>query len=322
MQPAVTQTSRSAQEQPARATTRWIKSGVVPGRYGSSRRRVTESTWVACAISLLTHTILLLILAAWILSHSRAESGLSIDSRLGADADETDSLDSVVFETPQAQSAESSHELATVEVPVTAAGLSDAANDSAPLELAGFASIPGEDKGQAGGRRGAGSIGFFGERASGSSFVFIVDSSGSMEGSRFARAVEELNRAIGQLRIKQQFYVIFYNDEAVPLFSPNSRNRMYRASGKNRRRAKKWIGLQQAGGGTEPEAAIHQALRLKPDVIFFLSDGEVPRTTRTVATEFNHFGTIINTIAFQFRGGEAILKGIAEDNQGNYRFVE
>jgi len=322
MQPAVTRTARSAPEPPIRATTRWIKNGVEPDGHGSSRKHPSESAWVACAISLLTHLILLLILAAWIVSHSRAESGLAIDSRLGADEEGLDSLDSAVFETPQSQLSESSQELALVNTPVTAVEFSDAARESRPLEMAGFASMRGQGKGQGGGELGAGSIGFFGERASGSSFVFIVDSSGSMEGSRFARAVEELNRAIGQLRIKQRFFVIFYNDEAIPLFSPRSRSHMYLATKKNRRRATKWIGLQQAGGGTEPEDAIHQALRLKPDVIFFLSDGEVPRTTRTIATEFNHFGTIINTIAFQFRGGEAILKGIAEDNQGNYRFVE
>jgi hypothetical protein len=64
------------------------------------------------------------------------------------------------------------------------------------------------------------------------------------------------------------------------------------------------------------------ALEMKPDVIFFLSDGAFVRTARTVAKEANRHGTIIHTIAFEYDGGQVLLKGIAEDNHGRYRFVK
>ncbi len=89
-----------------------------------------------------------------------------------------------------------------------------------------------------------------------------------------------------------------------------------------RKRASRWIKNQRASGGTRPEEAVRIALALKPDVIYLLTDGEIPAETREVAHDFNLYDSVIHTIAFQTRSGEAILKGIAKDNHGRYRFVE
>jgi len=74
--------------------------------------------------------------------------------------------------------------------------------------------------GQGGGGPGGPGIGFFGSQAAGNSFVYVVDMSGSMQGGRFDRAISELIRSIGQLKTGQKFYVVFFNDQPLPLYAP------------------------------------------------------------------------------------------------------
>ena len=58
---------------------------------------------------------------------------------------------------------------------------------------------------------------FFGIRAQGRFFVYVVDCSGSMiDEDRFARATE-VRRSVLALQAPQQFKVIFYNDGPIPM---------------------------------------------------------------------------------------------------------
>ncbi len=75
-------------------------------------------------------------------------------------------------------------------------------------------------------------------------------------------------------------------------------------------------------GDTAPEDAIERALKMKPQVIYFLTDGEIPETTRDTAKKYNReHKTVIHTIAFEYEGGAEQLRGIALDSRGKYRFV-
>jgi hypothetical protein len=90
----------------------------------------------------------------------------------------------------------------------------------------------------------------------------------------------------------------------------------------NRDKAIKWIKKFQPDGDTAPEDAIERALKLKPQVIYFLTDGEIPNTTRATAERCNkEHKTVIHTIAFEYEGGAEQLRGIAADSHGKYRFV-
>lgn len=174
-------------------------------------------------------------------------------------------------------------------------------------------------------------VGFFGTRESGVSFVFVVDASGSMEDqvsregpprTRFMLALNELQKSLADLKTWQKFAIIFYNNGPIPLFAPDSEARLYPATVSMRKKATKWMGQLIPGGSTRPEDALRQALELRPDVVFFLTDGEIPPEARDVVKEYNKYKTIVHTVAFSSHEGEAILQAIAKDNRGRYRYVK
>lgn len=278
-------------------------------------RPLSRLAWIAATSSLLIHVILLLLMTAWLISVRQQETPSVIQTRLTDDSPHADLIDltkieevEIVPQQPDSLQTADAAELAGSEFqPALAA-----------VNLAFPEGRPGQPSGVGQGGR----VEFFGTGAEGHSFIFIVDCSGSMEGGRFYRAIRELLAALRQLDRGQEFFVVFYNDSAIPLFRPREINGMVPASRSMRKRAVHWIRAQRARGGTQPEEAMLIALRLKPDVVYFLTDGEIPAETRELARNFNIYDSVIHTIAFETRAGEAILKGIAADNHGRYRFVD
>lgn len=193
----------------------------------------------------------------------------------------------------------------------------------------------GSQVGRSNGEEGEGTVGFFGTRAAGNSFVFIVDCSGSMStpvklrrrsrvtaGTRYDRAIRELANAMKELSAEQSFYVVFFNHETYPLFHPNPVRQLLKSAPSTRERTYAWTRQISPSGETAPQDAMKLALSLKPDVIFFLTDGVIPGVTRRIAKGSNKSDTVIHTIAFGLRGEHGLMKGIAKDNGGRFRFVE
>ena len=139
--------------------------------------------------------------------------------------------------------------------------------------------------------------------------------------TRFFRARQELYASLGQLSENQTFYVIFYNHQTFPMFFPQNAQALVPAKAEFLDKARNWIAKFEPGGGTDPREAFLLALSLKPEVIFFLTDGNIPPVTRFVAKQANKSRTIIHTIAFGIQNYQDILKGIAADNQGRFTFV-
>ena len=165
-------------------------------------------------------------------------------------------------------------------------------------------------------------VGFFGSRGTAKSVVFVVDMSGSMENGRFARAQQELVRSIHKLHVTQKFYVIFFTSKAVPMFFPTTAADLVAATPMMKRKVTRWITERRTGRGTDPEDALVLALSLKPEVIYFLTDGEFSERCREIVKEKNTFGAVINTIALQSREGVHLLQDIASDNKGVFLFVK
>ena len=165
-------------------------------------------------------------------------------------------------------------------------------------------------------------VGFFGSRGTAKSVVFVVDMSGSMENGRFARAQQELVRSIHKLHVTQKFYVIFFTSKAVPMFFPTTAADLVAATPMMKRKVTRWITERRTGRGTDPEDALVLALSLKPEVIYFLTDGEFSERCREIVKEKNTFGAVINTIALQSREGVPLLQDIASDNKGVFLFVK
>lgn len=163
---------------------------------------------------------------------------------------------------------------------------------------------------------------FFGLRADGKRFVYVVDCSGSMAGDPYARATMELLSSIANLEKTQQFFVILYSTESYPMFYPTLSQEFFSATDDSLRQTKIWLkDFSDGGGGTNPEPALEQALAMNPDAIYFLTDGAIPPTTPTTVSNANSKKTPVHTIGFVNRAGEEVLKRIAEENRGQYKFV-
>jgi hypothetical protein len=114
---------------------------------------------------------------------------------------------------------------------------------------------------------------FFGIRAEGQFFVYVVDCSGSMiDDDRLVRAKRELRRSVANLQLPQRFLVIFYNDRPLPMLGSLPRSADLTAKGQ----MNQWLRLIEPDGPTDPRGAMGMALALRPDAIFLLSDGEFP----------------------------------------------
>lgn len=182
---------------------------------------------------------------------------------------------------------------------------------------------------------GKGSAEFFGVKAGGRRFVFIVDSSNSMRGDKFQDAKEELMYAVRRLDKQQMFYVIFFDNDALCMFSDAGKEAEARpvpASIANIRKLENWLKTVENERRTDPYDAVKIALKMRPDAIFLLSDGQFTdrgQTERYLA-ESNVIDdpidgrrprVVVHTIGFYSKDGEITLEAIAKAYQGSYRFV-
>jgi hypothetical protein len=156
---------------------------------------------------------------------------------------------------------------------------------------------------------------FFGLKAKGQRFVYVVDCSGSMlDEARLARAKDELRRSVWRLQPPQQFKVIFYNDEPIPM--PGDLPRSADLTSKSQLLA--WLRLIEPDGGTEPRGALAQALALRPDAVFLLSDGEFPEGTVEAVARSNRRKVPIHCVDLSGGAAGDQLRRIAHDSGGRY----
>ncbi len=174
---------------------------------------------------------------------------------------------------------------------------------------------------------------FCGVEGGGNHFVYIVDSSLSM-GDAFISARRALLDSIDMLTPEQRFYVIFYDTECDYMRitrADQDESRSVQATPANKQRLRSWAMRVEMNYGRAPYEPLEYALqKLKPDVIFLLSDGEFPKHMEELIQSENRvsnlFGetkpiSIIHTISYHSREGEARMRRIAENNFGQYRHV-
>ncbi len=171
---------------------------------------------------------------------------------------------------------------------------------------------------------GGGSATFHGVEGKGNRFLYIVDISGSMtESNRFRLAMAELIRSISSLPDFAHFHVVLYETE---IHWPAWQEGWMRARVRYVDRLVQWLEGISPGGGTQPTPAFQRAFALDvpPDVIFFLSDGIIPAEAPAEIAQMNGARgkrVIINTIAFGDASGQDLLRQVAEDSGGVFKFV-
>ena len=102
--------------------------------------------------------------------------------------------------------------------------------------------------------------------------VYVVDASGSLV-SWMQVVLNELFRSLEQLDDRQQFAVIFFQEDRAIEVPPL--RRLQKATSQARRRAIDWISEGDnvvPGYGSNPVTALEAAFDLHPEVIFLLSD--------------------------------------------------
>src|SRR6185369_12972344 len=123
-----------------------------------------------------------------------------------------------------------------------------------------------------------GGTSFFGGKVTGTRFVYVVDSSGSMSNhNAIAVAKAELLASLEKLDATQQFQIIFYNEKPHPMTLPGSVPKLLFATETNRALAHQFIRAMQPDRGTNHKDALKMALQYQPEVIFFLTDATEPR---------------------------------------------
>ena len=186
-------------------------------------------------------------------------------------------------------------------------------------------------------------IDFFGTRAFGTRFVFVLDISYSMDarqGQRFRRACEELLRSVSNLKQGQSYYVFLFCWQTEEMFYDPVVKYVEVAPG-HVQKLHDWISSIRLGPGTDPRRALALAQRMKPDAVFLLSDGHFNKPSwprhdtgwideRGETFEANvqegvesfYRNTSIHTIAFENPFTLAAMQDIADATGGNCRYIK
>ncbi|MCA9250934.1 MAG: VWA domain-containing protein [Phycisphaerales bacterium] len=171
-----------------------------------------------------------------------------------------------------------------------------------------------------GGQAGPQFFGLGGEARSARRIIYVVDRSGSMIGV-FDDLRKELKRSIDGLRKSQKYHVIFYSTDP-PVEAPPSR--LVNAIRASKSRTFDFIDQVTPEGMTQPIEAMRRAFRLKPDLIYFLSDGDIPEAEllKENLTQWNRDESVrIFTISYVSAAGRQLLEEIARMHNGQFRFV-
>jgi hypothetical protein len=157
--------------------------------------------------------------------------------------------------------------------------------------------------------------------------VYALDVSGSMrEGNKIGKAKEALKKALGELRRTDTFNIIVFKrdastfrDDSVPAIPANIAN------------ARAFVDEIRIGDGTNISGALDLAFGMNGIThIYLMSDGE-PNGGISDFAELRRFvrakntrGIKVTTLALGLGEnfpGMRLLKGIAEDNNGSYDYV-
>jgi hypothetical protein len=306
------------------------------------------------------HTLAFVLLAlSWPLAgeHAPAAAGISLEASMLSSSGQQDDAAPVHFEAPPAEGYYEDDEpvlLANRDAPSAPSGgsaaLSSLLNEEPAVSLTGVLPSSGASLGTGGLDAGVDSAnnlttqppppnrlrggfartGIFGVQGEGHKFVYVFDRSGSMDGHGGAplmAAKRQLIASLDDLGQTHQFQIIFYN-EHPRVFNPNGKEgRLVFGNDQNKNLARKFVGSITASGATRHLEALELALRMGPDVIFFLTDADEPRMTpKELAgiVQMNR-GTSINAIEFGYgpsHNPDNFLVKLARQNGGQHVYVD
>ena len=144
----------------------------------------------------------------------------------------------------------------------------------------------------------------------------------TLAGRKMQVAMRELAGSVDWLPDYASFYVLLFSTDYE---EPPFQRGWMRAKDTTVNNFIRWLNEIDPGGGTVPMPAFYEvfAIDQRPDVIFFLTDGEIPEDTADLVAGLNRRGgrVTVNTIAFGDAKSQDQLKRIARESGGTYRFV-
>ena len=169
--------------------------------------------------------------------------------------------------------------------------------------------------------------------------VYVVDASGSML-LHLTTVLDELERSLQTLHPKQEFGIVFFQQKKAIAVPP--KGALVSANATNITNAMRWIETSEKvipSGGSNPVVALKSAMRLKPDVIYLLSENitgagryEVPADellhaidTLNPVDKRNGLRRVqINCIQYLSQDATDTMRRIAEIHGGEngYTFIE
>jgi hypothetical protein len=159
--------------------------------------------------------------------------------------------------------------------------------------------------------------------------VFILDTSGSMQGERLASAKRELIQVLENLPARTQFNIVIFNTQAAVW-----NKSLVEISDTTRRQACDFVNRLPALGSTNTFEALRLALEQKGgEAIYLLTDGQptsgaivdVVGIAQAVRMLNRGRGMSIHTIGIRPGAGsifDRFLKELAAQNYGQYRAIE
>ena len=337
--------------------------GTTSKRRGAATRRIVRSTpsrrggeWLwhgrpvgPMIVSTGLHVAALLILALVFVTYPTPPERLSIVATAVDDVsfEDVDDVDIESIETTEPVEFEALLDPAPAEVapldpqPVAMDELAavaenaalDSIDDVGSLSMGDLlASLGGEAGGGNPGGGGGGGMSapatFFGKRGSGKSALFMCDNSASYADGGFQAVLLELSRAVAQMKPDQSFHVIFFSDAAYPLLHPEGIDTVLPATPENKRKLDAWLGtVELCIGGQGIRGAADLAVKLKPDVIYFLSDGDHAESVIDRMVSLPLDGTVVHTFGMQAdvtdrRTGLPDARRVAEQQDRNRKLTQ
>jgi von Willebrand factor type A domain len=175
---------------------------------------------------------------------------------------------------------------------------------------------------------------FFGVKAAGNTFCYLVDCSPSMKkDNAFAAAKAQVVRSITALKPKQRFFISFFGKDIEDLTLEGRTPTPFPvyANQENLQKALHWIErVRVQENGKAPTDALKKAIEMDPDGIFLLFDGDTTVDVAAFLRKTNRTNDIItgdqplvpiHTLGFYDEDHQALMKRIAQENLGTFRFI-
>lgn len=146
------------------------------------------------------------------------------------------------------------------------------------------------------------------------SYVILLDSSGSMDGEDFKNCIQSGIMFVASLPLGSNFNVYNFASDFHKF-----KNELVTVTPESKQEATKWMNSVKCGGGTEVLAPLEDAyttLKESNSVIIFLSDGGVDNTDKVIRTVKQNKHVGVYTIGIGQNVSQSLIKEMAEQSVG------